>query len=302
MGIMTRAGKIAAKKLGDPRDREEAKYPVPDDLIEEFNVEFRGRDGNILTSDIYRPKESAEEKLPVIVIVHGGGLVVGHPIMERGAAEMFARLGYLVFVPSYRMLTDADAFGEISDVCAGFDFAGEECVRRGGDPDRVFAVAESAGAFLTEYAAAMKGSEKLCRLIGYEPSRTEIKGIAFVSGMFYTTRKDLLGLAYPSEIYGERRKDKDFMAYMDPENEEVITNLPPSILITSKNDFLLGHTIQYAEALQRAGTVSRLLYYAERNKKLVHAFVTIYPELPESSDAAGKIDGWFRSLIRTEER
>ena len=295
MKILSRMAEKTAERLGDPRDREEAQYPVPEDLVEEFGIPFRGRDGNDLAADIYRPKETSEEKLPVIVIVHGGGLFAGHPIMERGAAKMFARMGYLVFVPSYRLLTGADACGEISDICAAFDFAGEECVRRGGDPNRMFAVAESAGAFLTEYAVAMKGSEKLRRLIGYEPSRTEIKGIAFVSGMFYTTRRDLLGLVYPEEIYRERRGDREFMACMDPENEAVINNLPPSILTTSKNDFLKTYTIKYAEALKRTGIANKLVYYAEKNRKLVHAFVTIYPELPESKDAAGKIDDWFRT-------
>ena len=295
MKVLTKMAERAAKRMGDPRDREEAKYPVPEDLIEEFNVLFRGRDGNDLTADIYRPKETAEEIMPVIIIVHGGGLFAGHPIMERGAAEMFARMGYLVFVPSYRLLTEADACGEISDICAAFDFAGEELVRRGGDSGRVFVIAESAGAFLAEYAVAMQSSEKLRGLIGYEPSHTAIRAIAFVSGMFYTTGKDLLGLAYPEEIYGDRRRDEEFMACMDPECEEVITKLPPSILTTSKNDFLRGYTIKYAEALKKAGIDNKLVYYAEKKKELVHAFVTIYPELPESKDAAGRIDDWFRT-------
>ena len=294
MKILSRMAEKAAERLGDPREREEAQYPVPEDLIEEFNVPFSGREGNGLTADIYRLKETSEDKIPVIVIVHGGGLFAGHPIMERAAAEAFARKGYLVFVPSYWLLTDADACAEISDVCAAFDFAGKELVSRGGDPERVFAIAESAGAFLTEYAAAMQGSEKLRLMIGHEPSATKIKAIAFVSGMFYTTRKDLLGSVYPEEIYGERRNDSDFMALMDPENGEVINNLPPSILTTSRNDFLRGYTIKYAEALKKHGKANRLVYYAERNRKLVHAFVTIYPELPESKDAIGKIDDWFR--------
>jgi len=99
---------------------------VPDDLEEEFNVPYKGRDGNELYTDIYRPKETDGEKLPVIVIIHGGGLFAGRPIMERRAAEAFARMGYLVFVPSYRMIAKTDACGEISDICAAFDFAGKE--------------------------------------------------------------------------------------------------------------------------------------------------------------------------------
>lgn len=298
MKILSRMAEKAARRMGEPREREEAQYPVPDDMTEEFNVSYRGRDGNDLYADIYRPKETYGEKLPVIVIVHGGGLFAGLPVMERRAAEAFARRGYLVFVPSYRMLTQADACGEISDICAALDFAGKEAESRGGDPDRVFAVAESAGAFLTEYAAAMQGSEKLCEVIGHEASRTAIKAIAFVSGMFYTARRDLIGMVYPEEIYGERSKDGDFMAYMDPEHEEVITNLPPSILLTSRNDPLRGYTIKYAEALKKAGVPNRLVYYAEKNKELVHAFVTLCPELPEAKDAAGKIDEWFRNVRR----
>ena len=295
MNVMNRIAEKAAERMGDPREREEAQYPVPEDLIEEFNVPFEGRDGNGLTADIYRQKEASENKLPVAVIIHGGGLMAGHPIMERAAAEAFARRGYLVFVPSYRLMNDADACAEISDICAGFDFAGKEAESRGGDSGRVFAVAESAGAFLTEYAAAMQKSQKLSEQIGYEPSHTAVRGIAFVSGMFYTARKDLFGLFYPKAIYRERCNDSEFMAYMDPENEEVITNLPPSILTTSRNDFLRRATMRYAEAMKKAGIPNRLVYYAEKKKELIHAFVTLCPELPESKDAIGKIDDWFRS-------
>ena len=295
MDILTRMAEKMAERMGDPRERKEAQLPVPEDIIEEFNVPFEGRDGNGLTADIYRQKEAGEEKLPVAVIVHGGGLMGGHPVMERAAAEAFARRGYLVFVPSYRLLNDADACGEISDICAGLDYAGKEAEVRGGDPDRVFAVAESAGAFLTEYAAAMQKSQKLCEQIGYEPSHTAVRGIAFVSGMFYTARKDLFGLFYPKTIYRERCNDSGFMAYMDPEHEEVVTNLPPSILLTSRNDFLRRATMRYAEAMKQAGVPNRLVYYAEKKKELIHAFVTLCPELPESRDALAKIDEWFRT-------
>ena len=92
------------------------------------------------------------------------------------------------------------------------------------------------------------------------------------------------------------------MAFMDPENAEVIKNLPPSILLTSRNDFLRGYTMKYAEALKKAGIQNRLVYYAEKKKELVHAFVTLWPELPEAKDAAAKIDEWFRNAVSTDDR
>jgi acetyl esterase/lipase len=288
--IKKRADKSIAKKGEFP----EASYPVPDDLTEIFNVEYAGRDGNILTADIIRPKAVTEDKLPVLILIHGGGLFVGCPIMERPAAEAFARLGYLVFVPSYRMFTDADACGEISDICSAFDFAVSMLEEYGGDADNINVLAESAGAFLTEYATAMTGSSRLCELIGYEPSRITINAIAFVSGMFYTTRKDLIGIIYPREIYGDRRKDREFMEYMDPEHPEVIKSLPPAIIVTSRNDPLHSYSLRYAEALKASGAESKLLYYADKDKRLVHAFVTMWPDLPESIEAMKEMDEWFR--------
>ena len=295
MGVLKIIADKAARAMEGPGDMEQLRYPVPDDLIEEFNVPYQGRDGNTLYADIYRKKETSGEKLPVLINVHGGGLFAGRTVMERPSAEAFAREGYLVFVPSYRLFREADACGEISDICAAFDFAGRELGSRGGDPDRVFVIAESAGAFLTEYAVAMKKSQKLREKIGYEASQTGIKAIAFVSGMFYTAGKDLFGRVYPPDIYGDRCRDEEFMALMDPENEEVIKNLPPSILTTSRNDFLRGYTIRYAEAMKKAGVPNRLVYYAEKNKDLVHAFVTLWPDLPESRNAMSKIDDWFRN-------
>jgi acetyl esterase/lipase len=54
--------------------------------------------------------------------------------------------------------------------------------------------------------------------------------------------------------------------------------------------------MKYAEALKKAGIPNRLVYYAEKKKELVHAFVTLWPELPEAKDAAAKIDEWFRNV------
>ena len=67
------------------------------------------------------------------------------------------------------------------------------------------------------------------------------------------------------------------------------------ILLTSRNDFLRRATMRYAEAMKKAGIPNRLVYYAEKKKELIHAFVTLCPELQESKDAIGKIDDWFRS-------
>ena len=268
-------------------------WPAPDSVKEEFNVPYTGRDGNPLRADIYRPKDPMPGKLPVIVLIHGGGLFVGRPISERAACELLAERGYLVYAPAYRLMDEADFTDEVDDICAAFDFAAETLEDRGGDPDRAFVIAESAGSLLAVYAAAMAGSERLRKATGCTPSKLSLKAACFVSGMFYTTRKDPLGLVYPSAIYGDLRRDREFMSLMDPENSEVTGNLPPSVLTSSRNDPLRSYTLRYHEALIKAGKDSSLIYYGLKNKELGHAFVTMKPYLPQSLEAYDIICRWF---------
>ena len=287
--INKRTKKLQKKHL----ERYDSVSYIPEDLTEEFDVPFAGRDGNVLTANIFRPKEPGTDRLPVIVLLHGGGLFLGKPIIARAACEELARRGYLVYAPSYRLMFDADIRGEVRDACAGLDFAVGTMEERGGDPDRVFMMGDSAGGLLAVYATALSSSPKLQEIMDCAPSRADIKAICFVSGMFYTTRKDLLGISYPSAICGDLRKDKEFMSYMDPENPEVLNNLPPSILTSSRCDPLRNYTLRFHRALVESGADSSLVYYGLKNRQLFHAFVVIRPELRESREAFDIICKWF---------
>jgi acetyl esterase/lipase len=285
------------RKIAGRTDRPKWEHDAPDGIIEEFNVTYTGRDGNDLHADIYRPKEYRGQKLPVIVMLHGGGLFIGSPVVNRDVCELLAGKGYLVFAPSYRLMDEADAPGEISDICAALDFAAGSLEERGDDPDTVFMIAESAGAFLGLYAAAAARSPELGNILGCSSSRLDLKALAFVSGMFYTTKKNIIGLLYPKAIYGELRNDKTFMSYMDPDNRRVAGCLPPAILTSSRADPLKKASKQYYRALTAAGNKCRLLYYGQKDKKLTHAFVTLKPYLPESKDALEKICEWFEASV-----
>lgn len=278
----------------------EEKHTNRDDVLSVFDVPYVSDEGVRLTMDIYRPADmetqgrgprpdQKPDLLPVILVVHGGGLFVGHPRMEREVCEYLASRGFLVFALSYRLITEADGIGELSDLTAGFNHAGSLLASYGGDPDRIYLVGESAGAWLSLYTAAMTRSERIRRAIGLKAASIRIRGIVFVSGMFYTGKKDVIGLIYPRDLFGDRRKDPDFMQYMDPENEKVIKSLPPVVLTSSRADYLRKYTLSYARALKKAGHKCRLIYFPQEDKELVHAFVTLKPDLPESREAWEKI-------------
>ena len=279
---------------GAPKEGSFHAEPVSscDDLDIVTDIPYQNHQQVPLSMDLYHPKYCSTDALPVILVVHGGALLVGDKQMTRPVCESLARSGYLVMAPQYRLMTETDGLGAIADLCAGLRTAEQIAAQYGGDADRMYLIGESAGVYLSVYASAMVTSKPLCDAMGFASATKPIKGLACLSGMFYTAKKDIIGRVYVKDLYGARRKDATLMQYMNPEHKEVIDNLPPVIMTTSDADFLKGYTVEYAEALTKAGHDALLLDYG-KGKHLIHAFPALSPYLPESIDAMSRILQWF---------
>lgn len=56
--------------------------------------------------DLYQPGNAADQKLPVILNVHGGGLLLGCKEFNRYFCAKLSKLGYLVYSIEYRLIPD----------------------------------------------------------------------------------------------------------------------------------------------------------------------------------------------------
>jgi len=275
--------------------RAEANHRIPDGVQEYPDVPFQGAGGVPLAVDIFRAECREPRPLPVVVMVHGGGLVVGTRKMSRTFCENLAGQGFLVFAPEYRRMTETDVFLEMEDLLSAFSFISGALAEYGGDPDRVTVVSESAGSYLSLFAVAAMGSPALRAAFGLTPAPLRVRALACFSGLFYTTRKDAVGLTYGRNLYGKRRKDPSFIRFLNPECPEVMEQLPPVFLVGSDADFLRSYTKRYAAALREAGHPCTLVYY-EDNKELTHAFPALKPGAPESRDVLDRLVKWISTL------
>jgi acetyl esterase/lipase len=100
-------------------------------------------------------------ELPVILLIHGGGLFMGERGLDRPYSRLLAHKGYMVFSLEYRLAPKANICQQLDDVCAGMDRVGEMLVDCDVDFSRIFLVADSAGAYLACYVSAMHESVKL---------------------------------------------------------------------------------------------------------------------------------------------
>ena len=262
-------------------------------LREYRDIPYSNRSGKELLMDIYEPIVDKGTELPVIINIHGGGLIDGNKNISAGFCHQLAKRGYLVCSLEYRLIPAVRVYEQFDDVCAGMDCIGRKLVDFDVDFTRIYLVAESAGAYLATYVAAMRKSKALQEAIGYEPTKMFFNAMGLISGMFYTTRKDSLGWFLSRSIYGKDERSLAIAEYTNPEHPEIIYNIPPCYLVTSKADMLERYTLDFAGELGNKG-VEHYLRHMGSDPKLIHAFSVLRPDLPESERVIDEIVNWFQ--------
>jgi para-nitrobenzyl esterase len=122
-----------------------------------------------LLVNVWTPAARANERLPVMVWIHGGGFTAGTPAEKLYDGEWLARKGVVVVSVGYRLgvfgfLAHAELSGEadrrasgnygLLDMIAGLHWVQKNIAAFGGDPGRVTIFGESAGAIAVSQLCA----------------------------------------------------------------------------------------------------------------------------------------------------
>lgn len=81
-------------------------YSLPEDVIEHKNIYYSNDKQKEHRLDIYYPASKSTSPLPVIINVHGGGLLLGNKEFNRPFCAKLCQAGYLVFSIEYRLIPD----------------------------------------------------------------------------------------------------------------------------------------------------------------------------------------------------
>ncbi|MCR5789783.1 MAG: alpha/beta hydrolase [Lachnospiraceae bacterium] len=142
-------------------EAEQCRTKLPFEVEEFLNQPYINREEDPLAMDVFKPVTEKGTELPVIVTIHGGGLVRGDRKISRKFNRILAGHGYLVFSVEYRLVPRANCAQQLDDVSAGMDLIGRALVDFDVDFARIFLIAESAGAYLATYVTAMRGNHAL---------------------------------------------------------------------------------------------------------------------------------------------
>lgn len=272
------------------RDKE---LPFPKNVAEIKDIYYSDDHLPAHRLDIFRPADRKSEVLPVIINIHGGGLLMGSKEFNRFFCARLCKTGYMVYSIEYRLVPDCSFFDQLSDVFMAMDHIKQRIADDYGDTSNIYACADSGGACLLTYASAMIHNNKLANAAGIKPASIKLNAIGFISGMFYTNRFDKIGLFLPKYLYGRHYKKEAFAPYINPECSDITEYLPPVFMVTSRNDNLRRYTTDFAMALKKHNACHKLINFPKKSS-LTHAFSVFEPFLPESTKTIRAMITFFK--------
>ena len=279
------------KTLPDRRKR----FSIPNGVDMYLDIEYVNDQNEAHRLDVFRPSESPDKELPIIINVHGGGLIMGCKEFNRYFCARLCKLGYVVFSIEYRLVPEYTFYHQCTDFFQALRYVQDYGNLYYGKTDEIYGVGDSGGAMLLTYCAAMQNNAEMAAAAQVSVCPAPLQALGLISGMFYTNRFDQIGLSLPKYLYGTDYKQSDFAPYVNPTYQKLVQALPPCLLVTSKNDNLHHYTTKFEKALTKYNMPHRLLDFP-KNKQLTHAFSVFEPFLPESTQTIQAIAEYFAEI------
>ncbi|MBO4859597.1 MAG: alpha/beta hydrolase [Treponema sp.] len=314
--------KLAANKVrkqfGTGDKKRDEGQTTPENIIRFDNIQY-GEDCKFKKwqlLDVYRPKQSAPNedkapasadkvtasdnkapKLPVIVIVHGGGWVYGDKEVYQFYGMRLAQRGFAVVNYSYRLAPEVKFPASLQDTEKVFQWICDNAEQYGFDTQNVFAVGDSAGGHLLSlYASAVTNEAYAKNFPFIQKKNLVLRGVGLNCGVYemsYSADKSqsniLIEALMPKGGTKEELQLINAIAH--------ITNaFPPAFIMTAKGDFLVTQGPVMAKALTAAGVPHEYKCYGTDEMPLWHVF-HCDPRLPEAVICNDDECNFFKSLI-----
>jgi acetyl esterase len=184
--------------------------------------------------------------LPVLLVFHGGGFVRGDKQERENAGIFFAREGYLVIIPNYRLGPNHHWPAGAEDVASALAWATTHAQQHGGDSKRIWLLGESAG------AAHVATATLLSRF--HPPGGLAIAGAVLISGVYNVHLEQLaraqFGVPSP-DPRNEPYFGSDFASYPSMSVVEHVDSRPFPLLMTFAELDLLPMQVQAGELFAR---------------------------------------------------
>jgi acetyl esterase/lipase len=219
-----------------------------------------------LELDVYKP--AGVVHAPVVVFFFPGRWSKGDKSDYLFVAKGLCSRGIVAVLPNYRLYPQVRFPAFVEDSARAVEWTHHNIAAYGGDPERVFVMGHSSGAYL---AAMLALDGRYLREVGGD--RSWIAGMIGLAGPYDflpAKDEDLRDMFGPPERFASTQP----IHYADGSN-------PPLLLLHGQNDDAVSfeNTTRLAAAVERAGGPVRTVLYPKLNHGLIVASLASYYRL-----------------------
>ena len=231
---------------------------------------------------MYRPT-AATGDIPVLVWMHGGGMILGNHLSEEDSNVAFAReLGIAVVSVDYRLAPRSPAPAAVEDCYAVVEWLVANAAERAIDPRRIALGGASAGGGLAA-ATALVAHDRgrilpAFQLLVYPmlDDRTVLRtDLDTRHARFWRPGSNRYAW---SAYLGEEAGGADVSHYAAPARRTDLSGLPPAWIGVGTLDLFHSEDVDYAERLRRAGVPVELVVV----EGAFHGFDVLFSKKPVS--------------------
>lgn len=243
--------------------------------------------------DVFIPKDR-KELLPVIIDLHGGGLVYGDKLLNQWTAAEMARRGYLVITLNYPLIPHVSIQQQVKVLLEAFQYIESLSGELPMDLTRVSLKGDSGGGLLS---ILLTGLQSLPNLQSYFKisHQFRIKALILVHTMTHLKRRDLLG--YLSKFDEEFKELPNDVQTLFENPRDGLFDLPVWI-VTSQNDIMFyKETTNFAKILKNRDQPVKFHEFSYTWRPLNHIFMVTHPQIPESQYLYDSLDRFLEESI-----
>jgi acetyl esterase/lipase len=212
----------------------------------------------------------------LLLYIHGGGFIACSSETHRSITSYFAKLGFRVFAPDYRLAPEHPFPAAIHDLIQVF-------LAMAGDPPVPVAVAgdSAGGAFAVSLMLSLRAAARpLPTAAALFSPWTDLA----CTGESIQTNEKKCAMFYPADLSACAKVYLEGTPATDPlasPHYATLTKLPPLLIHASADELMLDDSVRLAEHARRDGVKVQLKIWPV----VPHAWQMLAPRLPEARES-----------------
>jgi len=229
--------------------------------------------------DVYIPSD-VEQKLPVIIWIHGGGLISGNKEHVANYCKILSSKGFVVIAIDYTIAPEGKFPTPLIQTNKALAYIVENADRFQIDTSNIILAGDSGGAFIAAQVANTIYNKNYAEMTKINPGiqQQNLKGLLLYCGI-YDLPDNMDGVfdAFMTTVvwsyFGEKDISNNTYAKTAFVSEYINRSFPPCFISAGNGDPLLSQSLELSAILSEKNIVIDTLFYAvDRQPPLPHEY------------------------------